>query len=546
VFRQKECEEVKTLEDAYAVFQNPYATYSDMQAAQAFIDANESLAPVQGLIAPEEGYTYGDIVPIRTNQETGQRELTVPMMAREGVQSLLNIAQGSQTGVVNPEDVMNVMPMGGAASLLDEGIEGGFTAGMFIGRGNPVARKEAFDMASDLKNKGYSDREIYEITGDELGTSIFYGRDGNPRQEVSDAHKMSFDYINRSIDQVGPDKPHYAPYLDLGDSSFVSDPAYAKMIAGRTEAIPSITIMSHTDALNDLTLRGSFDPDTFSIKINPYRQDPSDPNGYVKRTPDEIRSTVLHEIQHKIQKDDGLSRGSNESRGMTEAQNFASKAQTIADDASAQVQNARSRVSDIGKAEKADEIYQIANALEKGVDPVSIGIIKKTMEVRPEYKRVRRAYEELNGPEPEAGSAGHQAWLSGLAVRLSDEIESTMKNKDLVGLPPDELKHRYNIAYRQAYNTKEAMNFDQLDQAAKDIGDRYMSLLHTPDRNYTAYRRKLGEVEARNTQRREMMDDRARRSIYPEDIYDVDPQDIIFEPMFLNPDTLLGTKTPRK
>ena len=269
---------MRTLEDAYAVFQNPYATYSDMQAAQAFIDANESIAPVRGLIAPEEGYTYGDIVPIRTNQSTGERELTVPMMAREGAQSLLNIAEGTRTGVVNPEDVMNVMPMGGAASLLDEGIEGGFTAGMFVGRSNLAADPEKFKRAEEMFEAGTSPEVIHRETG------IYYGRDMQPRQEFSDVGALDMDVISKGVREVteAPGGSYIIPF-----SSLVKSPTH-KMMFGALDA-PRIKFMYDSEAKNNLDTGGYYNRSENTIVLNQYRPSLTNP----KDTSQQTQMTLL-------------------------------------------------------------------------------------------------------------------------------------------------------------------------------------------------------------------------------------------------------------
>lgn len=318
---------MRTLEDAYAVFQDPYATYSDMQAAQSFIEANEALAPVRGLIAPEEGYTYGDIVPLRTNQATGERELTVPMMAREGVKSLLNVAEGSQTGVVNPEDVINIAPMGGVASLLDEGIEGGFTAGMFIARSNPAADKNAFDEAEKLWNKGETPREIYRQTG------IYYGRDMQPRQEVSDAGQMDKEYLQSVLDVIDQRGQYIVDggVKDIDITRLFPNEDYRAMFFGNTMArkhgmgatkdkFTSIGTLSKTMGGDDVGLGGSYGSGTDRILVNPVTEDLE--GNIIMRPIDDIESTIFHELQHATQAKGNLEHGSNLDSGFNNYRSF--------------------------------------------------------------------------------------------------------------------------------------------------------------------------------------------------------------------------------
>lgn len=538
---------MKTLDDAYAVFQNPYATYDDMQAAQSFIEANESLAPVRGLITPEEGYTYGDIVPLRTNQATGERELTVPMFAREGAQSLLNIAEGTQTGVVNPEDVMNVMPMGGAASLLDEGIEGGFSAGMFIGRNNPRFNEESLKVARDLRAQGDSNRRIFEETGDQTGTATFFGRDDQPRQEISDSNKINFGYIGNVLGGIGPDKPHYAPMLDLEDTTFISDPDYLRMISGRTEAVPSVKLMSHDEAMKELGTLGSFDPDTLQIKLNPYRNDPSTEGGYAKRTPDEIRSTLLHELQHKIQGDDDLSLGTNSGRSMEGAKDFVNKAMYVLKDQKDLVEADRAKLKDFRKAERVDQLYEDSQRLRNSSDPLTVETARKTIEAHKEYPEFRAAYQQMAGKPPKDGTPENREWWAGLSAYMADGIRDTISYSMALNADRDVARTMANIAYERAYG-KPSDKLNQMRDIVSTIKQFKRDALNpnsSQDPAYTLYRRKLGEVEARATQRRENLADRDRARLFPEDIYDVDPQSVYFEPKYVTPESLLGMGVKR-
>lgn len=538
---------MKTLEDAYAVFQNPYATYDDMQAAQSFIEANESLAPVRGLITPEEGYTYGDIVPLRTNQATGERELTVPMFAREGAQSLLNIAEGTQTGVVNPEDVMNVMPMGGAASLLDEGIEGGFSAGMFIGRSNPRFNEESLKVARDLRAQGESNRLIFDETGEQTGTATFFGRDDQPRQEISDANKLSYSYIENALKDIGPNQPKYSTMLDLEDTAFVSDPDYLRMIAGRTEAVPSIRFMTHDEAIKDLSTVGSFDRDTLNIKLNPYKPDPSAKDGYVKRTPDEIRSTVLHELQHKVQGDDDLSRGANSDNSLSGSKEFVDQAESVFKSQKDLVEADRAKLKDFRKAERVDQLYEDSQRLRNSSDPLTVETARKTIEAHKEYPEFRAAYQQMAGKPPKDGTPENREWWAGLSAYMADGIRDTISYGMALNADRDVARTMANIAYERAYG-KPSEKLNQLRDITsiiKQFRRGAMNPNSSQDPAYTLYRRKLGEVEARATQRRENLADRDRARLFPEDIYDVDPQSVYFEPKYLTPESLLGMGVKR-
>ena len=517
---------MRTLEDAYAVFQNPYATYDDMQAAQSFIQANESFAPVRSLIAPEEGYTYGDIVPLRTNQATGERELTVPTMAREGVQSLLNIAEGTQTGVVNPEDVMNVMPMGGAASLLDEGIEGGFAAGMFIARSNPAANKEAFESAEKMWNRGDNPRKIYQETG------IYYGRDMQPRQEVSDAGQMDKEYLQSVLDVIEQRGQHVVDgsIKDIDIERLFPDANYRKMFFGNTpERVEmgdnsgkntSIGTMSKSMGGDEPELGGYYNAGFDRLMINPVTSDLE--GNTLMRPVDDIESIILHELQHGVQAKGLLEGGANDETAFQRYQRFVAQVGNtpelkVASDQRMKLGSIQKDLADTVMAEQAKYYEDLA-----GRD--NIGRSAKYIFNSSEWYRVGRQIVDDLGPAPERSGEERNAWLRQAAKKLSDHYAGLVPDnkKELLDKPLSELKSDYRRLYRKAYPT-DAFENRQIESAYNEITGAYDKLMDRTDRSiyprYEAYRANLGEIEARATETRKDMPMDIRLGRYPEKDY---------------------------
>ena len=495
---------MRTLEEAYAVFQNPYATYSDMQAAQSFIEANEALAPVRGLIAPEEGYTYGDIVPIRTNQATGERELTVPMMAREGAQSLLNVAEGTKTGVVNPEDVMNIMPMGGAASLLDEGIDGGFAAGMFVGRRNERADQKKFVRAEELLEKGETPERIYDETG------IYYGRDMKPRQEFSDKDIINKEYLAERINRkASTGEAFNMPLQDL-----LSNDQEALMMFRNSRGFPTVRFFPDDVATKRIGLRGSYSPQENIVYLNPYQTSFDYADTVEKADVDDVSSYLLHELQHSIQRTDNLTTGTMPENAMRAYNEFAMDVSTspVVREAERKLAEMDQPRSELREANQAD--------LSKFFQGISISDnasrMAKYVFNDPVYQKNQQEILSELGMPPKKPTHKRNAWLNKAAEILSQKYADSVNTKELLELDRRQLKNLSNRLYRKAYpndsyDARAAISAS--DKLQRDASDLFMQ---RGDTDFKAYQRKLGEQEARAVQDRRNMTQAQLEARFPE------------------------------
>ena len=57
----------------------------------------------------QAGYEYGDILPFRRNNETGDRELALPSFLRDAARGLIDLSTTRKTGVFNPQSIFDVM-----------------------------------------------------------------------------------------------------------------------------------------------------------------------------------------------------------------------------------------------------------------------------------------------------------------------------------------------------------------------------------------------------------------------------------------------------
>ena len=90
------------------------------------ISGQAPLSQAQLDMQPEEGYGYGNILPIRrqldpdTGQPVGDMELTWPTMAREFGTGLIDLVRGVKTGVLTPEAFGSLMDLNITPALLSK------------------------------------------------------------------------------------------------------------------------------------------------------------------------------------------------------------------------------------------------------------------------------------------------------------------------------------------------------------------------------------------------------------------------------------------
>lgn len=497
----------------------------------------EQFAPVRSLLAPDAGYTYGNIIPLRTGNQremlgrtrSGQPiygrsvEPTVPLALREGANSLLNLAEGTQTGMVNPEDVLNVMPMGAAASLLDEGIDGGFAAGMFIGRSNQRANPEAFRMAEEMAAAGRRSEDIYRETYQQTGSPVFVGRDSQLRQEISDAGEINASPLAQAAMDVFGNQSDKPVNINLSD---ITSPEYASMFSGADRGsyvgggIPSVRIQSYEEGLESGATAASYNPAANYINLNPIQRDPI--SGEVRpSTEEELRSALLHELQHKVQGADMLSTGANatiaQRRFDSAVQLYGSKAINEIADRDMQIRRAMPRFSDVSRADTAkyyDELSRRDN----------VGQVARKIFNSSEWYRVGDSIVRELGPAPQRSGEARNEWLRQAAARMANVFEQQVTDKSLLDLDRKQLKSEYQKMYRRAF-PKDSF---EVGQALKNAR-QYIDNLREDTSPYTLYRRTLGETEARATQARENMTLEQRANVFPERSYDENPDRMIID-----------------
>ncbi len=259
--------------------------------------------------------------------------------------------------------------------------------------------------------------------------------------------------------------------------------------------------------VND-TARGSFNPATNQITINladmrPFLEGTSVTGKSLKK---EIKSTLMHEIQHAVQEIEGFARGSNPSvSNFDDAVLTATKQRLDIIQKNQDGYNAynasRADLINLGRAERI-KYYEIKSMLDNHQPRLLFNQgnwYKYGSDISREVSQeLGYAYKKRKSPEREK-------WISLAFAKLAEKerFESPVSARLADNLSLKEIKSRYGKAER--INDKNYKSFAEyrnarlgLDQIEKSY--RYSSA--NPERSMNIYRDSLGEVEARAVQAR--------------------------------------------
>ena len=197
------------------------------------------------------------------------------------------VTQGGERPAFASDDPDRVL--GNVMDLISPAAKVGGLLGMLAGPGAKTANPRARALAEAMKGRGLSDEQIWEATGKQFGQPWWLGHpDQVPRFELSDEMAMLSPYISRGeVDRWGP---------EAGIRAIGKDPNEAVMMHSELQS-------AYPEMANLTAFGGVRSP--FAAKSEPR-------GGYTKRgvylnaPVDQTRSTLLHELQHGIQRGEGM------------------------------------------------------------------------------------------------------------------------------------------------------------------------------------------------------------------------------------------------
>lgn len=325
-----------------------------------------------------------------------------------------------------------------------------------------TATRNNMAKAAEMFDAGVDEREIYNRTG------VFKGADGKLRYEILDETST----IN--LDRFGEEELRLEDFLN-----------HPKLF----ETYPTMKGIRVDKARDDAAYRGAFLPTSQRIFLSG------------DLSPEQMRSTLLHEAQHAVQDREGFSGGSSASMSLDQARDFADNI-FASTDAKATRYNAQSfdQAYDLLRP-----LYQVQyhNKLDNIVEKARDGRAKPSDIVRLQdwYRYGDRIRLDL-GPMPRRAGPERDSWIAMAANQLKEWDLGSFN--DTAKMAYEDTLRRYGSpkdvknAIRRLERTVEkhragAFEYAKLKQRANEV--RNLDAIE-------AYLAEAGEVEARNVQAR--------------------------------------------
>jgi hypothetical protein len=478
------------------------------------------------------------------------------------VESLKGMATGAVEAVRNPRMVAEMLkqtaqratsgPLG-LGEVVGENVnmvrmpKGVDKREIFIGKTARTWDAAAAKRAEELEATGMAPEEIWRETG------TFRAPDGQLRQEISDVgaklreepdyetaiqgKKAEIAAINqrvRELKEGAKTQPDLFPRefnrgirelaaqkkplrediegnygLEFGKSGLLG--ARARLAfehpGGLYEAYPEIgqrTIVRREQPLG--SAMGTYNRESKSVSLSPY----------VKGKPQDANETMLHELQHAIQHQEGFSGGGNPDLARRIMQE--DMQQRYAPYSSDSYKRAWANVS-IKEAARAN-YAQFLEKLQKKDNPKP----RDLTSLSDWYKYGTRISQEMDQggygwQMPKKAGANRDYWIRQAARRMQRMIEEDRPDmRDAATLmSPEEAKKALRKADKVFRETQEsAIATSKLDDLRKTLEEKS---------DYELYQRILGEAEARAVEKRMNMTPQERRATFPS--YDVPLNEII-------------------
>jgi hypothetical protein len=211
------------------------------------------------------------------------------------------------------------------------------------------------------------------------------------------------------------------------------------------------------------------------------------------------RSTLLHEIQHAIQKTENFGRG-----GSPESAKLIANAQIKSELAPLAVPFATNRKNweDYGAAARSEYMVRLSDiATRDNIKPRIVYGLQDWYKYGNDYRREA-------GPQPKKPGAARDEWFRGAAQFIQDR--NAASDRQYRHLPYDNLRDAKNAQKRAMTQIKKT---DEAAQKFRELEGKQKTFEKMSD--VDAYKRLAGEAESRLTQTRENLSMEERRANFP-------------------------------
>jgi hypothetical protein len=430
-------------------------------------------------------------------------------------------AQGEE---ITPQEAINVATNVAGGGFAASGSAPANALGMFIGPKSSVWNKANYEKAVEMEKAGARPSDIWRET------MTARGLDQKWRQEIPDTGAkldMSkipqlpsrIDIANQFLFQRGFVPKEKVGYVGVGSSENLVPAAAQKqaldyadnyLLGMEPQSVRLTSAFQHNaleeaypNLVNNLKLaqetrsdiRGSFDELAKKVTTG----GATNIGQTAEQQANAARSTLLHEIQHAIQKTENFGRG-----GSPQSAKLIAQAQIKSELAPLAVPFATNRKNweDYGAAARSEYMVRLGDiATRDNIKPRIIYSLQDWYKYGNDYRREA-------GPQPKKPGAARDEWFRGAAQFIQDRnVSSDAKYQNL---PYDNLRDAKNAQKRAMTQIKKT---DEAARQFQELGAKQKRFDELSDTE--AYRRLAGEAESRLTQARETLSMEGRRQNFP-------------------------------
>jgi hypothetical protein len=377
---------------------------------------------------------------------------------------------------ITPQEALNVATnVAGGGFAASRGAPAN-ALGMFIGPKSSAWNKANYEKAVEMEKAGARPADIWRET------MTARGLDQKWRQEIPDTGAvLDMSKLPSRYEQI------MQPQNARLTSVFKHD--------ALEEAYPNLVNNLRIAKENRQDIRGSFDEGKKLVTTGG--------STYAGQSLDDqanaARSTLLHEIQHAIQKTENFGRG-----GSPESAKLIANAQIKSELAPLATPFATNRKywDDYGAAARSEYMVRLGDiATRDNIKPRIVYGLQDWYKYGNDYRREA-------GPQPKKPGAARDEWFRGAAQFIQDRnVSSDAKYQNL---PYNNLRDAKNAQKRAMTQIKKT---DEAARQFQELGAKQKRFDELSDTE--AYRRLAGEAESRLTQARETLSMEGRRQNFP-------------------------------
>ena len=430
-------------------------------------------------------------------------------------------AQGEE---ITPQEALNLgLNVAGGGFAASSGAPAN-ALGMFIGPKSSAWNKPAYERAIEMEKAGARPSDIWRETMTARGLDKKWRQEIPDNAAVLDMSKIPqsptrIDVANHFLVQRGIVPKEKAGFVGVGSSETLVPAAAQKealdyadnFLATFEPQSQKLTAalkhnaleQAYPDLINKLRVGQEMRPKirgTYQEQRNLVTTGGATYTGQTaEQQANAARSTLLHEIQHAIQKTENFGRG-----GSPESAKLIAKAQIKSELAPLATPFAINRKywDEYGAAARSEYMVRLGDiATRDNIKPRTIYSLSDWYKYGNDYRREA-------GPQPKKPGKARDQWFRGAAQYIQDRsISSDAKYQNL---PYNNLRDAKNAQKRAMTQIKKT---DEAAQQFQELGAKQKRFDELSDTE--AYRRLAGEAESRLTQVREKLTMDERRANFP-------------------------------